>query len=76
VVGILVEGVLALIIAVLTLLLVMTAKVHARRPAVPPLPPVGPQWAPDPVGRHEFRFWNGTRWTTQVSDDGVISSDQ
>jgi hypothetical protein len=76
VVGILLVGILALMIAVLTLLLFMTAKAHTRRPAVPPLPPVGPQWAPDPFGRHEFRFWNGTRWTTQVSDGGVVGSDQ
>jgi hypothetical protein len=75
-VGILVEAILALIIAVLTLLLFVTARARERRPTAPALPPVGPQWAPDPFGKHEYRFWNGTRWTIQVSDDGVVGHDQ
>lgn len=32
-------------------------------------------WQPDPFGRHQYRYWNGTEWTDQVSDDGVVSSD-
>jgi hypothetical protein len=24
-------------------------------------------WAPDPFGRFELRYWNGTRWTEHVS---------
>jgi hypothetical protein len=27
-------------------------------------------WFPDPHGRHEFRFFNGTAWTADVSDEG------
>jgi len=27
-------------------------------------------WHPDPSGRHELRWWDGSRWTEQVSDGG------
>jgi Protein of unknown function (DUF2510) len=27
-------------------------------------------WFPDPYGRHDYRFFNGTAWTADVSDDG------
>ncbi len=29
---------------------------------------VGQRWAPDPSGRHELRWWDGTAWTSHVSD--------
>jgi hypothetical protein len=32
-------------------------------------------WYPDPSGRHEQRYWDGTRWTDQVSDEGRQSVD-
>jgi hypothetical protein len=32
-------------------------------------------WQPDPSGRHEHRYWDGRRWTDNVSDAGVTSTD-
>ncbi len=32
-------------------------------------------WYKDPMGRHEYRYWNGTAWTEHVSDGGVRSVD-
>ena len=32
-------------------------------------------WHPDPTGRHEHRWWNGTTWTDQVADGGVAATD-
>ncbi len=32
-------------------------------------------WYPDPHGRHEYRYWNGTQWTDQVSSHGKTSTD-
>ena len=32
-------------------------------------------WHPDPSGRHELRWWDGTRWTEHVSDRGATSTD-
>lgn len=32
-------------------------------------------WHQDPMGRHEYRYWNGTAWTEHVSDGGVRSVD-
>lgn len=37
-------------------------------------PPAG-AWHPDPHARHQFRFWDGARWTDQVSDDGRVCTD-
>ncbi|MDZ4654996.1 MAG: DUF805 domain-containing protein [Coriobacteriia bacterium] len=39
----------------------------------PPGPPAG--WLPDPTGRHQFRYWDSTQWTSSVSDNGVASVD-
>ena len=27
-------------------------------------------WHPDPTARHEFRWWDGSRWTENVRDGG------
>src|SRR4051794_13133389 len=32
-------------------------------------------WHPDPRGRHEHRYWDGTQWTDHVADAGVMSTD-
>lgn len=32
-------------------------------------------WNPDPTGRHEYRYWDGTTWTDDVSDNGVTTVD-
>ena len=32
-------------------------------------------WYPDPMNRHQLRYWNGTAWTENVSDNGVQSLD-
>jgi Protein of unknown function (DUF2510) len=32
-------------------------------------------WYPDPTGRHEFRYWDGTKWTAHVSDRGTPATD-
>jgi len=37
--------------------------------------PAAPAWQPDPTGRHELRYWDGTRWTHHVSDRGTTSTD-
>jgi hypothetical protein len=34
-----------------------------------PSQPAG-AWQPDPSGRHELRWWDGGRWTENVSDGG------
>ncbi len=30
----------------------------------------GPGFFEDPIGRHEFRYWDGSRWTEHVKEDG------
>ncbi|MDO8389134.1 MAG: phospholipid scramblase-related protein [Actinomycetota bacterium] len=32
-------------------------------------------WYPDSTGRHQLRYWNGTAWTDDVSDNGVQGKD-
>jgi hypothetical protein len=32
-------------------------------------------WYGDDTGRHEYRYWDGSHWTDQVSDRGVVTTD-
>jgi hypothetical protein len=32
-------------------------------------------WFPDPSGRHQLRYWNGSEWTPHVADSGTVSSE-
>ena len=32
-------------------------------------------WQPDPTGRHDHRYWDGTQWTDHVADAGVAATD-
>lgn len=34
-----------------------------------------PDWYPDPHGRHEYRYWDGTTWTDHVSNGGIQQVD-
>jgi uncharacterized protein (AIM24 family) len=34
-----------------------------------------PSWHPDPTGRHELRYWDGSTWTDHVADAGVQAMD-
>jgi uncharacterized protein YxjI len=34
-----------------------------------------PNWYPDPMGRHEYRWFDGAQWTDQVSSHGKQSTD-
>ena len=33
------------------------------------------RWHPDPMGRHQLRYWNGSAWTEHVSDNGIQATD-
>jgi Protein of unknown function (DUF2510) len=57
--------------AILIALLLRRDRVAVSLPA----PPSGARWAPDPTRRHEFRLWDGQRWTGDVSDGGIAGSD-
>lgn len=44
----------------------------SARAAAPSAPP---GWHPDPFGRFEWRWWDGTGWTEQVARSGVRATD-
>ena len=44
-------------------------------PAAQTAAPGSPGWAADPFGRHQWRYWDGTRWTEQVADGSTQSTD-
>lgn len=50
-----------------------------RTPAPPTVPttaePGAPGWAADPYRRHQWRYWDGNRWTDQVADGSAQSTD-
>jgi uncharacterized membrane protein YhaH (DUF805 family) len=33
-------------------------------------------WHPDPAGRHQFRWYDGNRWTSHVASEGVSGVDE
>ncbi|WP_206673679.1 DUF2510 domain-containing protein [Pseudactinotalea terrae] len=51
------------------------AQVTTSPPRTPPPPQTPPQWSADPMGRHQHRYWDGSRWTEHVSDNGVTAID-
>lgn len=55
-------------------LLPMSPQMRAWRAAVAAADdkPVA-DWYDDPRGRHEYRYFDGTKWTLNVADDGVAS---
>jgi hypothetical protein len=32
-------------------------------------------WQPDPTGRYEYRYWDGSEWSADVFDDGLMFRD-
>lgn len=32
-------------------------------------------WYPDPMKRHQLRYWDGTAWTDHVSNNGITATD-
>lgn len=47
----------------------------AHSGGIPTAPSPVPGWHPDPARRHEVRFHDGTSWSGQVRDNGVVSDD-
>ena len=41
----------------------------------PPAGGVPAAWYADPLGRHEYRYWDGAAWTHHVADSGQTSVD-
>jgi len=77
-------GAVAAAVALLAVRSQSVLPVRARpAPAPAPPPPVAaptaapgaPGWAADPYGRHQWRYWDGNRWTEQVADGSTQSSD-
>jgi uncharacterized protein DUF2510 len=55
---------------------VRAARMQTRRRAIPPAMPAHPAaWVSDPSGRHQFRYWDGGRWTDYVGDNGAEAVD-
>lgn len=36
---------------------------------------VAADWYPDPIGRHQYRYWDGASWTQHVADNGKAGLD-
>jgi hypothetical protein len=44
-------------------------------PAPSAVPSVPADWYKDPAGRYEFRYWDGSKWTENVSRAGEMYKD-
>ncbi|MDH4277685.1 MAG: phospholipid scramblase-related protein [Acidimicrobiia bacterium] len=44
-------------------------------PSQPTSSAPAPDWYPDPMGRHEYRYWDGNAWTDHVASHGRQSTD-
>jgi hypothetical protein len=53
----------------------MSATVLSAVVSDAPAPPAPSGWFPDPLGRHEHRYFNGSTWTSDVADGGQRSVD-
>jgi hypothetical protein len=54
----------------------LPAQAPVQEPAAPVAPagvPAG--WHPDPSGKYEHRWWDGTAWTKTVATNGVTGTD-
>jgi hypothetical protein len=40
-----------------------------------PPPPTPAGWYPDPLGRHQVRYWDGAAWTANAATNGVSVQD-
>ena len=47
----------------------------ASTPTPSVVPSVPADWYKDPAGRYEFRYWDGSKWTENVSRAGVMYKD-
>jgi len=47
----------------------------ASTPTPSAVPSVPADWYKDPAGRYEFRYWDGAKWTENVSRAGVMYQD-
>jgi hypothetical protein len=72
-VGIFLCGVVTVVAAIIWFASIRPKVVAASSGELPSVSP--PQWARDPYGRHELRYFDGARWTAQVSDNGVTTID-
>lgn len=55
---------------------VQTAQVSAPQSSPAQASPAVPaDWYPDPSRRYEYRYWDGTKWTDNVSRAGVTYKD-
>jgi len=50
-------------------------QVAAPHAAVPSQGGPAPNWYPDPCRRYQLRYWDGARWTPNVSTNGVSAQD-
>jgi hypothetical protein len=50
-----------------------TSPASGRTEASPATP--APMWAADPYHRHQYRYWDGSKWTDYVADNGQESRD-
>lgn len=53
----------------------VSSSTTASMPAAQTTPAVPADWYPDPSRRYEYRYWDGTKWTDNVSRAGVTYQD-
>ena len=66
------EGILlGILLGVIGVLITLCLKPAVTTPAPTAAATTRAGWWPDPLGRHQHRYWDGNQWTTNVSDAGI-----
>jgi len=62
-------------VVLMIVIALLVARSQGRSHSAPRAPQVAASWLPDPTGRHELRYWDGSQWTRFVSDAGAQGED-
>ena len=62
-------------VLVIAVVIALFVRSQSKDPKPLARPQVAAGWLSDPSGRHQLRYWDGSSWSSFVSDDGAQGVD-